>query len=152
MSPLVSMGWLTPEGNDDYRARAWIVNPAIYAQFAEQANKARADAVMARSLIARRVAGSNELDTGSDPADVYDVYRAHESDFGDTHFDSKESPDPELRLARGINIINKSPDIPEPEDASRARDKHHKHSLREAIIRNAMRQKVSRSANSEDAE
>jgi hypothetical protein len=41
VSPLIAMGWLTPEGDDERRARGWEVNPAIYPQFAEQAAKAR---------------------------------------------------------------------------------------------------------------
>jgi hypothetical protein len=57
VSPLIVMGWLTPEGDDERRARAWIVNQAIYTQFAERAAQAKMQAALAREAIASSVRG-----------------------------------------------------------------------------------------------
>jgi hypothetical protein len=53
MSPLVNFGWLTPEGDDERRVRAWEVNQAIYSQFADRAEQARMQAAMIREAIAK---------------------------------------------------------------------------------------------------
>jgi hypothetical protein len=95
ISPLVNMGWLTAEGDDERRARAWVVNPAIYAQFAERAAKARADAVAARSLIAKA-----STDAGEDRGNVYDVYCARDSK-------GSESPDSDVKAAIPPRARNK---------------------------------------------
>lgn len=110
VSPLISMAWLTPEEDDERRARAWVVNPAIYPQFAERATKARADAASARSLITGAPAGEPG-DRGAYPnlkngENVYDVYCAGDTNSSEaTFFDNKEQSGAS-RLARAIDIVD----------------------------------------------
>jgi hypothetical protein len=58
VSPLVSWSWLTPEDNDERRARAWVVNTDIYRQFSDKASEAKMQSEMARDLIAKSVQAS----------------------------------------------------------------------------------------------
>jgi hypothetical protein len=69
VSPLVSMGWLTPEGDDERRARAWEVNHAIYSQFSERAGQARAQAALAREALAHAFGAKTGVKTGGDGRD-----------------------------------------------------------------------------------
>jgi len=113
LSPIINMGWLDPEEGDERQSRAWLVNPAIYQQFAEQALKARADAALARDLIRT---GRN------DGPNVYDVYCAGEIDYCETPSTEEVHP--------------AAPPAP------RAHNKQHKQidrSSRRAVIRNALR-------------
>jgi hypothetical protein len=123
VSPLVNMGWLTPEGDDERRARAWEVNSAIYSQFAERAAQAQMSAALAREAIAgsfadRRAERAGEpnpttgLDRQPSPGEpgealnVYDVYCAGESNSSATPFlEGNEEGAPTARRARN-NIIN----------------------------------------------
>jgi hypothetical protein len=142
LSPLVNMGWLIPEGDNERLARGWQVNQAIYAQFPEQAMRERAQNVMVREMMNRTFADRRSEPTGEpapnpglepelDPAEsgdaenVYNVYRAGESDSSAT---------PSLTENEGSE--------PTP---PRARDKQHKHRLgpsREAVIANALNSRV----------
>jgi len=81
VSPLITMGWLTPLANEDERrASGWEVNQDVYAQFAERAVKARADAVIARQLLldqfGRADTGDDDIN-GENPT-AYDAYCARE--------------------------------------------------------------------------
>jgi hypothetical protein len=143
VSPLVSMGWLLiPEGDDERRARSWEVSQAIYSQFAEQAARVRANAVMVKEAMSRSFADrrierdggpdhTTGLDREPDPGnpggtrDVYDVYCAGESNSSATPFLDRE----------GYPAAS----------APRARNKQDKHRLgpsRKAVIAHVMNSRV----------
>jgi len=102
VSPLVTMEWLTPEGTDERRARAWEVNPAVYTQFAERAAEARAQAAAARtfmSFIARANANCGE---SPDPEEKGDSARARNKEHqgGDGAPSQTDRPSPDTSGAR----------------------------------------------------
>jgi hypothetical protein len=124
VSPLIVMGWLTPEGDDERRARAWIVNQAIYTQFAERAAQAKMQAALAREAIASSVRG----DGGG--AESYERYCARNANIRKPSFSSiKKDPAPNSAdMPRAHNNVRNSASLKEkvlqnaraPTNASRA--------------------------------
>jgi hypothetical protein len=139
VSPLVSMGWLTPEGDDERRARAWVVNPDIYTQFAEQAAQAKMQSEMARDVIAQSVLSRARNSKPRDGAMTF-IARA------------------DANSKKGILdiSIDKSSQFEDEASANlrRAHNKYHssRFSLREKVLYNAMMSNTVRRDKNDQAE
>ncbi len=127
VSPLVTMDWLSPEGNDERRARAWEVNQSIYPQFAERAAQARAQAASAREIFATFIARADR-------------------NFGEAPFSNKASEDTTASAAsaRARNKTNKGEDAPASGDdvgtaSSRAHNKSRQGRFRDKVLHAAQR-------------
>jgi hypothetical protein len=55
LSPLIAMGWLTPEEEDERRARAWIIHQAVHPQFAQRAELFKMQAALLKDDIVKSV-------------------------------------------------------------------------------------------------